>query len=277
MSRQQVFAPRRRPLPRVSATALPVILLGVGLAAASCGTENFYETQYVFPSQGGAGAPSEPGDDDEPSDAGVPPAPSDAGEETPPDDGLPTIDTDPEDLAIDVLGQAGNRYYFLVSDEQLELMNQPYGVGGGPFPGPVFNDDIYTPGGGTGGDGVTFVDHLLVTTTGDDPKTADFGKVQVRLVGQSTGRPWTTESLPNFKIDADEFTKGNRIGGVKHLRLNNAVVGSIFREKLTLDLYSRLGYPAPRANYAWVQSSVWGPELSVPYIVVESYKPAFCK
>jgi hypothetical protein len=118
---------------------------------------------------------------------------------------------------------------------------------------------------------------LLVTTPGEEPRTADFGKVQVSLVGESTGRPWTTESLPNFKIDSDEFTEGNRIGGVKHFRLNNAVVGSIFREKLTLDLYARLDYPAPRASYAWVSSSVWGSDVAVPYIVVESYKPQFCK
>jgi len=276
MSRQQVFAPRRRPSLRGSSARLPFILLGMGLAAASCGTENFYETQYIFPSRGDAGAPSTP-PEEEPTDAGTPPAPTDAGED-PPDDGLPTIDTDPEALAVDVLGEAGNRYYFLVSDEQLEVMNLPYGGGGGPFPGPVVNDDLYTPGGGgVVVDGPTFVDHLLVTTAGESPKTADFGKVQVKLVGQSTGRAWTTESLPNFKIDSDEFIEGNRIGGVKHMRLNNAVVGSIFREKLTLDLYAKLGYPAPRANYAWVQSSVWGPEISVPYVVVESYKPAFCK
>jgi hypothetical protein len=278
MSRQQAFAPRRRPAaassPRVSVLVCPLILLGMGIAAASCGTENvYYETQYVFPSRGDAGAPSTP---DDRADAGAQPEPADAGGEPPEDDGLPTIDTDPEALAVDVLGQAGNRYYFLVSDQQLERMNQRYG-GGGEFPGPVGNDDIYTPGGGVVVGGVTFVDHLLVTTAGEDPRTADFGKVQVKLVGESTGRAWTTESLPNFKIDSDEFREGNRIGGVKHLRLNNAVVGSIFREKLALDLYAKLGYPAPRASYAWVQSSVWGPEISVPYVVTEAYKPAFCK
>jgi hypothetical protein len=274
MSRPQVFAPRRRPPaaapPRVSAIVCPLILLGMGLAAQSCGTENsYYSTQYVFPSRDDDGDPSPDGR----GDAGAPPASPDAGGEAP-DDGLPTIDTDPEALAVDVLGQAGNRYYFLVSDQQLEQMNQGFG-GGGEFPGPVVDGDLYTPGGGAGG--VTFVDHLLVTTAGEPARTADFGKVQVKLVGQSTGRAWTTESLPNLKIDSDEFTEGNRIGGVKHLRLNNAIVGSIFREKLTLDLYAKLGYPAPRASYAWVQSSVWGPDISVPYIVVEAYKPAFCK
>jgi hypothetical protein len=151
-------------------------------------------------------------------------------------------------------------------------MNERYENGGG-FPG-IFGD-MYTPGGG--GAELTFADRLLVTAPGEDKRTADFGKVQVSLKGESTGRPWTVSSLPNIKIDADEFIEGNRIGGIKHLRLNNAIIGSIFREKLTLDLYAKLGYPAPRASYAWVGSSVWGPEVEVPYVVVESYKPQFCK
>jgi hypothetical protein len=286
MSRFQLFVPHRRAAASLLASTLgPIILLGlgVGLVSGGCGTENsYYETQNVFPSQGEAGAVSTGGNPppagETPPDAGAP-EPTDAGAEPdagsePSDDGLPRVNSEPGALAVDVLGAVGNRYYFVVSDEQLERMNERY-LGGGGFPGPVFGGDIYTPGGG-GGD-LTFVDRLLVSTPGADAKTADYGKVQVKLVGESTGRPWTESSLPNFKIDSDEFTEGNRIGGVKHFRLNNAIVGSIFREKLTLDLYAKLGYPAPRASYAWVQSSVWGPDIDVPYIVVESYKPAFCK
>lgn len=272
MSHLRVSASRRGRVARRRS-----FLLVAFAAAAGCGTNNnYYETQYIYPSEGEAGRPSTT---PEPVvDAGAPPAaPADAGEPVAdaggprPDDGLPLVDTEPGALQIDVLGGVGNRYYFIVSEEQLGRMNERY-LGGG-FPG-GFYGDIYTPGGG--GAGVTFVDRLLVSTPGDAPRTADFGKVQVKLVGESTGRPWTTESLPNFKLDADEFIDGQKIGGVKHLRLNNAVVGSIFREKLTLDLYRALGYPAPRASYAWVQSSVWGPEVKVPYVVVESYKPAFC-
>jgi hypothetical protein len=61
------------------------------------------------------------------------------------------------------------------------------------------------------------------------------------------------------------------------MRLNNAVVGNIYRERLAFDLYRALGYPAPRVTYAWVSGSAWGPEIDVPYIAVESYKPQFCK
>ncbi len=116
-----------------------------------------------------------------------------------------------------------------------------------------------------------------MSNTASPAGVADFGQVQVRLVGQSTGRPWSLQTLPNFKIDSDEFQQGLRIGGVKHARFNNAIVGGIYREKLTLDLYRQLRYPAPKATYAWVSSNVWGAETRVPYVVVESYKPQFCK
>jgi hypothetical protein len=289
MSRSQVFAPRRRPLGRLSlaspAALSPLILFGLGQVA--CGTNNnYYETQYVYPARGeggtsatvpheeeqpDAGAPAEP---DAATDAGPTPAPDAGPDEPPTEDGLPRVNTEPDALAVNVFGETGNHYYFVVSDDQLERMNERY-LGGGFPGGPFGGGDIYTPGGGASD--AYYVDHLFVSTPGDEPNTADFGKVQVKLVGESTGRPWTTDSLPNFKLDSDEFVEGNRIGGVKHFRLNNALVGSIFREKLTLDLYEKLSYPAPQANYAWVQTSVWGPEISVPYIVVESYKPAFCK
>lgn len=284
--RRHPSLPRRRPgATHASPLFAPAPLLLCALGGlAACGTENYYTTEYVYPldnagGRGGSGPDGDgPGQPGPQADAGVPEPDSgapivDAGAE-PPDDGLPRPDTQPGELAVDVFGAVGNRYYLVVADDQLEQMNERY-LGGGFPGGPIFGGDIYTPGGAQGD--VNFIDHLFVSTAGADPRTADFGKVQVKLVGESTGRPWTTESLPNFKLDTDEFVEGNRVGGVKHFRLNNAIVGSIFREKLTLELYAALGYPAPRATYAWVQSSVWGAEISVPYIAVESYKPAFCK
>ena len=163
-----------------------------------------------------------------------------------------------------------NRLLSVANEQQVALMNAPFQPSvAGPFEGDLYNP--YSPA------QVTFVDHLFVTTAGEPPHTADFGKVQVKLIGQSTGRPWTVHSLPNFKIDADEFVAKNRIGGVEHLRLNNAISGNIFRERLALDLYRALGYPAPRANHAWVSGSVWGPDVRVPYVAVEAYERQFCK
>ncbi|HWO07865.1 MAG TPA: hypothetical protein VNN80_00255, partial [Polyangiaceae bacterium] len=192
----------------------------------------------------------------------------DAGQSPP--RGLPEADVAPAELDVDVFGVLGNRYWLDASVQEVAVMNAPFQPAiAGPFEG-----DLYSP---LGPAPLTFLDHLFVTTGGESAHTADFGKVQVRLIGQSTARPWTMYSLPNFKLDTDEFSVGNRVGGVKHLRLNNAVAGNIFREKLALDLYRALGYPAPRAVHAWVAGSVWGPEVSVPYVVVEAYKPQFCK
>jgi hypothetical protein len=253
----------------------------------SCGTNNSYYQEIVIveadagppaaapaaPDESGGGAqpagldqrpPLTPGGGVEPLGAG------NEGEKDPPilASGAPAPDVKPSELALNVFGVVGNHFYFEASEKQVEQMNAPY-LGNGYY------GDFYTPLGGYSAD--TYVDHLFITSAGKGAHTADFGKVQVRLVGQSTGRPWTESSLPNFKLDADEFSDGNTIGGVKHMRLNNAVVGSIYRERLAFDLYRALGYPAPRVTYAWVSGSVWGPDVDVPYIAVESYKPQFCK
>ncbi len=261
----------------------------LGSLCASCGTNNAYYQQYITV-ESDAGTPAvtpAPGSESGGSSGGGPGStpgqrpPLASNEGVTPLGGLPAADAgaplasgapDPDvaasELALNVYGVVGNHYYLEASAEQVELMNGPW-LGNGANYG-----DIYAPGGGSS---ATYVDHLFVTSAGDNQHTADFGKVQVRLVGQSTGRPWTSTSLPNFKLDADEFIAGNTIGGVKHMRLNNAVVGSIYRERLAFDMYRALGYPAPRVTYAWVSGSVWGPDIDVPYLAVESYKPQFCK
>jgi hypothetical protein len=80
-----------------------------------------------------------------------------------------------------------------------------------------------------------------------------------------------------MNVDSNEFVKKQRIDGFEHLRFANAQVGSIFRERLTLELYDKLGYPAPLSQYVWVTSNVWGADVSVPYILVERYKRDFCE
>ncbi len=200
--------------------------------------------------------------------------PADAGSE---DAGLEDAGGDggitPGELELDLFGTFHNTFNFVVSDEQRTRMNEPY-VGGGPIF--VFDNpygDIYTPGGAEGGK--TYVDYLFVTNPDGD--TANFGKTEVKLVGQSTGRAWTESTLPNLRVDTNEFIKGHKLDGYEHIRFNNGVVSSIFREKFTLDFYRELGYPAPMAGYAWVQSPVWGAEAKIPYGVVEVYKRPFCK
>lgn len=182
--------------------------------------------------------------------------------------GAPKADT-PLGLHEAVLfGGQFDKFWFVVNDEQLERMNEAYGGGGGP----VFEDfgDIYQPGGAAG----TFVEHLFITA---NDKTADYGKMEVRLIGQSTARPWTPRSLPNLRVDSNKYNKHLLIGDSEHIRFNNGLVGSIFREKITLDIYAALGYPVPRATFAWVGSNVWGKGIGVPYTLVEVYKEPVCE
>lgn len=181
--------------------------------------------------------------------------------------GVPPVNTSLDELDLDVFGTNQNHYWFIATSEQIYDLNREFESRGG------YNQDQYTPGDDPTG-GLT-IDHLVVSTP--DGQTADFGEMDVKLVGQSTGRSWTSRTLPNFKVDSDDVTPNTLIGGFEHLRFNNAVVGTIFREKFVYDYYRTLGYPAPQATYGWVSSSAWRPETKVPYVVVESYKRGFCK
>lgn len=205
---------------------------------------------------GGAGAPEAGAGGDAPEFVADPRYPD-----------APLADTKVADLSFNPFRDVGNRYYFGVTDAEREAMNNDQG--GNPGGG-----DPYHPGDGGFGH---FVDHLWVTTARDPSQTADFGKVQVKVVGQSSRRSWDAANIPNLNLDADQFVKDQRIGGFEHLRFDNAQVGSIFRERLTLELYKKLKYPAPLTTYAWVESNAWGPGVSIPYILVERYKRAFCE
>lgn len=198
----------------------------------------------------------------------------DAGER-PLAEGVPVVNAALEAQTVDVFGTFNNHYWFVATPGQVDAINTEYQNGGGGWWGGFNggNGDIYAPN--SGQDALNAVEHLVVTTP--DGKTADYGVMKVKLVGQSTGRPWTDSTLPNFKLDTDDVTAGMRIGGYEHFRLNNAVIGTIFREKFVYDLYNALGYPAPRSSYAWVSTTMWEPDAKVPYIVTESYKRGFCR
>jgi hypothetical protein len=191
-------------------------------------------------------------------------------------EGAPVVNSSVQDLDLDVFGTFDNHYWFIATEAQVAVINAEFeGPGGGfgepgGFGGP--GGDYYTPP--TTATERT-IDHFLATTPAG--RTADFGEMQVKLVGQSTGRLWSTTTLPNFKIDSDHVTPDLRVGEYEHLRFNNGVWGSIYREKFVFDYYRELGYPAPLATYGWVSTTVWPPDVKVPYIVVESYKRGFCR
>jgi hypothetical protein len=258
----------------------------LGLACSGESVNNYYSTNYY--AAGGAEAEPEAGkggrvhSPDNIGGEGGTPAPQMGGAGAGGDSGgaggdsggdpryrdAPLADTLIAELPLDIFGTIGNRYWFAVADEQRAAMNQRHNGGEGPWGG-----GLYTPG-GTGL--ANWVDHLFVTTAGEHPKTADFGQVQVKVVGQSTFRPWDPANIPNLNIDADQFVQDQRIAGYEHLRFGNGQFGSIFRDKLAYDLYRELDYPAPLAAYAWVSSNVWGPEISIPYTLIERYKRTFC-
>jgi hypothetical protein len=265
-------------------------LAPVGLVAATgCGdTINHYNSYYEQPGTGGAGDAG--GDSGNPTaGAGGDPTPGGSGGEAaggeagggaggaPPDDGhlaypnAPYADVSPADQELKLFETMGSEFWFGVSDEQLEAINGS--EGGGPIIIDKAFGDIYSP---DGSDGTTFADHLWITTPGADGQTADYGKVKVKLAGQSTRRVWSKTSIPNLNIDSNEFVEGQLIGGYEHLRLNNGQVGSIFREWLSLTLYSALDYPAPQATFAFMASNVWKPNVRVPMVLVERYKRKFC-
>jgi hypothetical protein len=252
-------------------------LLASPLAVVACGDEIQNDYHYYY----GEGGAAEAG---APTTAGKPPIQSGgsdgggdggggggAGEGG---DGMdprypdaPIADTAVADFELDLFGTPGNRYWFGVSEQQLKAMNDGQQGGCAHCAG-----GIYTPG-----DVANYVDHLWVTTAGDEPRTADYGKVQVRVVGQSSWQPWNPAGIPNLNIDTDQFVKNQRMAGYEHLRFSNGQVGSIFRDRVAYDLYRALDYPAPLVTYAWVQSNVWGPHISIPYLLVERYKQAFCE
>jgi hypothetical protein len=185
------------------------------------------------------------------------------------DDGMvPPLDanTTPDALAVDVLGDDGNVWWIGVSAEQLEALNAPFGEGGGWGP-----DGVYDVGEDT-----RFADTLLVANPDGD--CADFAKTSVRLVGQSTGVAWTPSTIPNFRLDSDDYTEGQRFGGVEHIRLNSGQVGSLFGEASSLATFRALGVPAARASYAWVGGSGWeDTDVLVPMVAREMYKGDFCE
>lgn len=250
-----------RTLPRTRYLSLLVSLGGSLLLAAACSdgdSVNVGNTPNTNPDAG-----SDPGTPDA-GDANT----GDSGSEpTDPDDGgspfgglAPNVAA--ADLDLDLFGAAGHHIWLEVSDEQRELMNA--GTDN-------YNEDPYAPG-----DSATFADHLIVQDV-TSSSVADYGKTDLHLVGESTARAFDRAHIPNFRIDTNHFQPGLRIDGFEHIRLNNAQVGSIFREQLAHRIFNALDYPALRSSFAFVGTNVWGPDVWVPMTLIEVYKQKFCE
>lgn len=227
-----------------------------------------------------AGAENDAGDAGDAGDADV---------SAPPFGGL-SATTSASDFAIELFEHTGHRFWVEVNDTELERMNQAAGGGGVPIfareyevdgnsdANPIFarefeidgNGDIYSPG-----KSPTYADHVLIEDV-QSGEVADLGKVEVKLVGESTFRPFTTVQIPNLRFDFDEFQMGQRVDSFEHVRLNNSQVGTIFREALAHRIFRALGYPALRSTHALLGTNVWGHDTWVPMTLMEVYKPRFC-
>lgn len=173
----------------------------------------------------------------------------------------PRPDAGSGDFDLDLFGVVGHEFRFDVSPEQAEQMEQAGFEGDG--------EDQYEIGGGTYADDLTVTDRA----TGH---ARSLGRVQVRLVGESSFRPWSR--IPNLRVDLDEFTPGQSLGGVENLRFNNGQVGGVYREVIALRVWAALGYQVPRGSHAWVRApNQWGEQVRVPYTLVEVYKPDWCE
>lgn len=86
-----------------------------------------------------------------------------------------------------------------------------------------------------------------------------FETIGVRFKGNSSYRG-STNKKP-FRIKLNEFVKGQKIGGIASLNLNNLWNDpSFIREKLYFDLAARAGLRAPRSNFAnlYINGKFWG-------------------
>ncbi len=230
----------------------PLIVAAAALLLPACETNNTYVLSGEGGSGGGApitvGQGGQPGGDDDgdSSSSGDGGATSGGGETSGGGDsavggggaggtepfleGAPTPSVTPEemDAELDMFGTDGHAWWFAVDPAVVERMNAR-DDGGGPF------GDIYTPGEGSES-GATYANHTFVTTPGEDPQTADYGKVEVRLIGESSWRPWAEDSIPNLRVDTDEFQDELEIAGYENFRFNNGQVGSIYREEIALEV-----------------------------------------
>ena len=184
----------------------------------------------------------------------------------------------PDDMSIDIFGTDGNVLYLsvdptVVTQANENWMNETWGWGGY-----LYEIDENAD--------VTLTNDLIVvdSTTCDSPDDlstcsdiASYGYVEFHVAGQSTGVAWEEMTIPNLAIDMDEAQDGLKLGGVEYLRFNNGQVGSVYREAVTLAIFTALGYPAPDTSFNWLMSNMWPEGTKIPYTTVQPYKRDWCE
>lgn len=137
------------------------------------------------------------------------------------------------------------------------LMGGGPGGPGGPGGGPGFSLQGRTGArnGMSGAAGIDF-EYVEAGLKFDD---ADFAKVAVRYKGNGTYMDARMSDKKSLKVDLNEFTKKQKVGGVTKLNFhNNASDAGWMNEPLAHQLYRDAGVPAPRSSYARVKVNVPG-------------------
>jgi spore coat protein H len=108
----------------------------------------------------------------------------------------------------------------------------------------------------------------IPSTKAEEPKyvhadlemgTSRFKDVAVRLKGNISYSPTAKAQKPSFKVDLNEFVKGQKLGSLTKLNFhNNAADPSWMNEVLSYQLYRDAGVPAPRTAYAKIYVTVPG-------------------
>ena len=147
----------------------------------------------------------------------------------------PTISAD--QLPLDVFGPEDNTWWLNVSESGVTKLNQPWTTG--------YVDYVeYDP------PREVSTENLLVVTPAGE--VADFGEVGIRLVEQLTSAPWTSSTIPSFRLDADEHVEGQRFGGLERVGLDSAGYASMFGAASALAVFRALGLPAaPSSRRCW--------------------------
>ena len=87
-----------------------------------------------------------------------------------------------------------------------------------------------------------------------------YEKIAVRFKGNSSYRSYPGRKK-SFKLDFNNFVKGQKLLGLEQLNLNNAFKDPSFvREKMYYELAAAAGLAAPRVSYAalYINNSYWG-------------------
>jgi hypothetical protein len=146
----------------------------------------------------------------------------------------------------------------------------PGGPGGGGFGGPRL---LGSEGGRNGLSGAAGIEFEYVKADLEFEGTA-LKEVAVRYKGNGTYMGSRMTDKKSFKVDLNEFVKGQKVGGVAKLNLHNNITdNSWMNEPLSHALYRDAGVPAPRSSYARVQVSVpgkWTNQVLGLYSIVEN-------